>query len=222
MDRRTSLKALALGTISAGVILEACNGTGDKTAKAPLAQQYNIDRMPEEVVWYEKISKETFFTPHEMATITVLADIICPRDEVSGSASEAGVPEFIEFIVKDMPQHQLPMRGGLRWLDMQCLNRYGKPFKDCSQEEQIAMVDEIAYPAKAKPEMQPGVAFFNKMRDLTLTGFYTSKMGIEDLGYVGNRPNKWNGVPDEVLKEYGLAYTQRDEEVCVKYDTNMS
>lgn|SRR5690606_5858864 len=222
MDRRTSLKALALGTISAGVILEACNGTGDKTAKAPLAQQYNIDRMPEEVEWYEKISKETFFTPHEMATITVLADIICPRDEVSGSASEAGVPEFIEFIVKDMPQHQLPMRGGLRWLDMQCLNRYGKPFKDCSQEEQIAMVDEIAYPAKAKPEMQPGVVFFNKMRDLTLTGFYTSKMGIEDLGYVGNRPNKWNGVPDEVLKEYGLAYTQRDEEVCVKYDTNMS
>ena len=66
-----------------------------------------------------------------MATITILGDIIIPKDEVSGSASDAKVPDFIEFIVKDMPEHQTPMRGGLRWLDMQCLNRYEKAFKDC-------------------------------------------------------------------------------------------
>ena len=217
MDRRTSLKALAIGTISAGVILEACNGKPDKAGKAPLAPQFNIDRMPEEKAWFDKINTENYFTGHEMATITILTDIICPADDVSGSASEAGVPEFIEFIVKDMPQHQLPVRGGLRWLDIQCLNRFGKSFKDCSSEQQIEMVDEIAYPAKAKPEMKQGVSFFNKMRDLTLTGFFTSKMGVEDLGYAGNRPNKWNGVPDEVLKQYGLSYTERDEEICVKY-----
>ena len=111
-----------------------------------------------------------------------MADIIIPKDENSGSASDAKVPEFIEFIVKDMPDHQVPMRGGLRWLDMQCLNRYDNPFKDCTAKQQIEMVDEIAYPAKAKPEMQQGVAFFNRMRSLTASGFFTSKMGIDDLG----------------------------------------
>ena len=125
-----------------------------------------------------------------MATITVLGDIIIPKDEVSGSASDAKVPEFIEFIVQDMPQHQLPMRGGLRWLDMQCLKRYEKAFKDCNQQQQMEMVDQIAYPKKAKPEMTQGVAFFSLMRNLTATGFYTSEIGVKDLGYAGNTPNQ--------------------------------
>ncbi len=98
----------------------------------------------------------------------------------------------------------MPLRGGLRWLDLQCLNRYDKTFVDISPTQQLALVDEIAYPKKAKPEMQQGVAFFNRMRDLTCTGFFTSKMGIEDIGYVGNAPNKWTGVPAEVLKQYGM------------------
>ncbi len=101
-----------------------------------------------------------------MATIAILSDIIIPKDEVSGSATDAKVPEFIEFIVKDMPHHQTPLRGGLRWLDMQCLKRYKNPFKDCTKEQQIEMVDQIAYPAKAKPEMAQGVSFFSKMRDI--------------------------------------------------------
>jgi hypothetical protein len=140
----------------------------------------------------------------------VLGDIIIPKDDKSGSASDAKVPEFIEFIVKDMPDHQLPMRGGLRWLDLQTLNRYNNPFKDCTDDQQIELVNEIAYPGKAKPEMQQGVAFFNRMRNLTATGFFTSKMGMDDLGYVGNKPNLWNGVPDDVLKQYGLAYTEKE------------
>ena len=78
--------------------------------------------MPQnEVDRNERLRAEKFFTPHEMATITVLGDIIIPKDEISGSASDAKVPDFIEFIVKDMPDHQLPMRGGLRWLDLQML-----------------------------------------------------------------------------------------------------
>jgi gluconate 2-dehydrogenase gamma chain len=81
--------------------------------------------MPEEVERENKIKAEKYFDEHEMATITVLADIIIPKDDKSGSASDAKVPEFIEFIVKDIPSHKLPMRGGLKWLDMQCLNRYG-------------------------------------------------------------------------------------------------
>ena len=152
----------------------------------------------------KRLLGETFFTPHEMATITVLADIIIPKDEKSGSASEAGVPAFIEFIVKDIPGHQLPMRGGLRWLDLECLNRFEKPFLDCQKAQQIEVVDDIAYPNKVKPGMEQGAAFFNRMRDLTATGFFTSEMGIEDLGYVGNSPGPWDGVPADVLAQYGL------------------
>ena len=94
-----------------------------------------------------------------MATITLLGDIIIPKDEVSGSASDAKVPAFIEFIVKDKPEHQTPLRGGLRWLDVQCLNRFGKAFKDCEHAQQMEMVDEIAWPKKAKPEMLRGSLF---------------------------------------------------------------
>jgi len=135
----------------------------------------------------------------------VLSDIIIPKDEYSGSASDAKVPDFIEFMAKDLPEHQLPLRGGLRWVNRQCLNRYGKAFTDCSHSQQIELVEMIAYPEQAKPEMQQGVAFFNLMRDLTATGFFSSQMGVKDLGFVGNTPNRWNGVPDDVLKQYGIA-----------------
>ena len=110
------------------------------------------------------------------------------------------------------------MRGGLRWLDLQCLNRYDKTFKDCSSQQQIEMVDQIAYPKKAKPEMKPGVAFFNLMRNLTATGFYTSAIGVKDVGYLGNAPNQWNGVPADVLKQYGLSYSEKELRECVNYD----
>ncbi|MEO6229255.1 MAG: gluconate 2-dehydrogenase subunit 3 family protein [Ferruginibacter sp.] len=206
MNRRESLKALSIGTISAGLLLEACNpkppvATADAAAEAAAA---TADRQAVEIERDKKLKEETFFTPHEMATITVLGDIIIPKDEKSGSASDAKVPEFIEFIVKDMPYHQLPMRGGLKWLDMQCFSRYNNPFTDCDQKQQIEMVDEIAYPGKAKPEMQQGVAFFDRMRNLVASGFFTTKMGINDLGYVGNKPNIWEGVPEDIIKQYGL------------------
>jgi hypothetical protein len=160
--------------------------------------------MPEEVEREKKLKDETYFTAHEMATITVLADIIIPKDGKSGSASDAKVPEFIEFIVKDLPSHKVPMRGGLRWLDMQCLNRYGKTFIKCSSSQQTQLLDLIAYPELAKAEMAQGVAFFNRMRDLTASGFWSSEMGTKDIGYAGNAPNKWEGVPLDVLKQYGM------------------
>src|SRR5687767_5506800 len=222
MDRRNSIKAIALGTISSGLLLQSCKDDDKKPADNKTAagaeKEFKLDRQPEEIERYEEITSKTFFTPEEMTTITILGDIIIPKDEVSGSASDADVPEFIEFIVKDMPSHQTPMRGGLRWLDLQCLRRYGKAFKDCSQQQQMEIVDEIAWPKKAKPEMAAGVSFFNLMRNLTSTGFYTSEMGVKDLGYVGNRPNQWNGVPDDVLKQYGLAYSERELKECVSFD----
>ncbi|MFM9000879.1 MAG: gluconate 2-dehydrogenase subunit 3 family protein [Opitutia bacterium] len=219
MDRRKSLKALAVGTISGAVLLDACK-PGDKknAANKSLADGFTLDRQPEELERYEKVTAETFFNKHEMSTIAVLADIIIPKDEVSGSATDAKVPDFIEFIVKDMPQHQTPMRGGLRWLDLHAYKKKGKAFVDLDDASRIEIVDEIAYPQKAAPEVAQGVAFFNLMRNLTATGFYTSKIGVEDIGYKGNQPNQWNGVPDDVLKQYGVAYTEKENKECVKYE----
>ncbi|HVS96006.1 MAG TPA: gluconate 2-dehydrogenase subunit 3 family protein [Puia sp.] len=217
MDRRKSIKTLIVGTVAAGSLAEACN-TADRKATPESAEKSTagtgINRMKEEAEWEKEVRSKNFFTPDEMATITVLVDIIIPRDNISGSASDAKVPEFIEFIVKDVPSHQTPMRGGLRWLDMQCLNRWGKGFRDCQPAQQMEMVDAIAWPDKAKPEMAQGVAFFNLMRNLTASGFYTSPIGVKDLGYMGNVPNQWNGVPDDVLKQYGLAYTEKELKEC--------
>jgi hypothetical protein len=221
MKRRDTLKALALGSISTGLLLDACKpkeaAEAAKAAAAEPGATFTLDRQPEEIEHYKKVTSTTFFTPHELASITVLADIIIPKDEVSGSASEAGVPAFIEFIVKDMPDHQTPMRGGLRWLDLHSHRRFEKAFSDCSAEQQVSIVDEIAYPKKAKPEVAQGVAFFSLMRNLTATGFYTSQMGVKDIGYMGNQPNQWNGVPDDVLKQYSLAYSEKELKECVKY-----
>ena len=223
MDRRKSIKAIALGSLATGLVLDACKSK-EPAADAQAAAGDNagaskgVDRQPEEVAHYQKVNSTTFFTEHEMATITILADIIIPKDEVSGSASEAGVPEFIEFIVKDMPDHQTPMRGGLRWLDLHSHRRFEKSFSGLTAEQRISIVDEIAYPKKAKPEVAQGVAFFNLMRNLTSTGFYTSQMGVKDLGYVGNSPNRWNGVPADVLAQYGVAYSEKEEKECVKYE----
>lgn len=221
MDRRKYLKTLAVGSLSAGVLIDSC-APADKKEISPeevAASEGGPNRQPDEISRYKKITAERFFDDHEMKTITILVDIIIPRDEVSGSATDAGVPDFIEFIVKDMPRHQVPLRGGLKWLDLQCMKRFSKTFADTSAAQQMEMVDEIAWPEKAKPEMQQGVAFFNQMRDLTATGFYTSKIGIADLGYVGNKPNQWDGVPTDVLEQYGLKYDERTLAESVKFDS---
>ncbi len=220
MDRRKYLKVLGLTTVSGSLLLDACKNadvkTADKTAP-PEPGAVSYDRTEEEKAVLKKLAGDTFFTPHEMATIGLLSDIIIPADEVSGSATQAKVPAFIEFIVKDKPEFQIPMRGGLRWLDIQMSKLYGTSFQDSSKQQQLAMVDAIAYPAKAKPQMKQGVSFFNLMRNLTATGFYSSEMGMKDIGYVGNTPNQWNGVPDDVLKQYGLSYSEKELRECIKF-----
>jgi hypothetical protein len=204
MNRRESLKALGLTTLSAGLLLDACNPPAPVVKEAPVAPTDVAGREPFEVERDKKLQAEKFFTEAELATITVLVDIILPKDSHSGSASEAGVPAYIEFVSKDEPEHQVPLRGGLRWMDLQCLESYGHAFVDCSSSQQIELIDKIAYPGKADPAMQQGVAFFSRLRDLTASGFYTSKIGVQDLGYMGNHPGKWEGVPADVLKQYGM------------------
>jgi hypothetical protein len=219
MDRRKSLKLIATTVVATPVAIAACKTNDKKADEVKTGEnQFSLDRNPDELKYENKLlAEEKFFTEHEMNTITVLADIIIPKDDISGSASDAKVPEFIEFIVHDMPNHQVPMRGGLRWLDMQCLKRFNKSFVDCSKEEQLQLVELIAYPerVKDKPDLKAGASFFSLMRNLTATGFYTSEIGVKDLGYTGNQPTKWNGVPAEVLAQYKLAYTDKELKECI-------
>jgi gluconate 2-dehydrogenase gamma chain len=219
MHRRETLKVLAITTLSAPFVLNSCTNKEKEAASAnKVVAKDAIDRFKEEAEADEQLRNQQFFTAHEMATIAVLADIIIPADEVSGSATDSGVPDFIEFIVKDKPEFQIPMRGGLKWMDMQSVRQFEKAFRDADSKQQLKLVDAIAYPKKAKPEMMQGVSFFSLMRNLTATGFYTSEIGIKDVQYMGNKPNQWNGVPDDVLKQYGLAYTQKELDESVRFD----
>lgn len=206
MNRRKYLKFIGVGSVSTSVLWQSCQSDTpavvEKKAKAD--GPYELGREAFEKERDEKLHSETFFDEHEMATIAVLSNIIIPADETSGSATDAGVPDFIEFIVKDLPEHQLPLRGGLRWLDTECFERFEKTFVDCTEAQRIEVVEDIAYPKDVKPGFEQGTAFFSRLRDLVATGFFTSEMGIEDLGYVGNRPNDWPGVPPEVLKAHGF------------------
>jgi gluconate 2-dehydrogenase gamma chain len=218
MDRRRYLKTLAVGTVGAGVLLQGCETPAPKE-EVVLPNKTAIDRTPTELAHEQKLLNETFFDEREMKTIHVLVDLIIPRDETSGSATDAGVPAFIEFMVKDIPRYQIPIRGGLKWLDLQSLRRYNADFVSCTKDQQHLILDDIAYPENAKPEFQQGVAFFNTMRDLTACGFFTSKIGIEDLGYAGNKPTQWDGVPQDVLEKYKVSYDERLRDIYVRYDT---
>jgi hypothetical protein len=149
--------------------------------------------------------KPKFFTAREYAMVRVLVDLIIPKDERSGSATDAGVPQFMDFMMNDQPARQTAMRGGLAWIDLECQDRFDKRFLECTAAERAAVLDDIAWPAKAKPEFSQGVAFFNSFRDLTASGFWSSKMGVQDLKYIGNvMVPEWKGCPDEALKKLGL------------------
>jgi gluconate 2-dehydrogenase gamma chain len=154
----------------------------------------------------------TFFTPREWETVRILVDLILPADERSGSATDAGVPEFMDFIVDDNESLQTPIRGGLAWLDGECRRRFEAGFSACTDSQRTAVLDDIAWPARAAPEYSQGVAFFNRFRDLTASGFFSSRMGVEDLQYMGNRlVPEWTGCPPEVMDHLGLSYEEWDE-----------
>ena len=148
-----------------------------------------------------------FFNAHEWRTLRVLVDLIIPRDERSGSATDAGVPEFIDFMMTDRPNLQLQMRGGLRWIDNRSNTHYGKRFIALTTAQQTRILDEIAYPAKAAAEVSHGVSFFNFLRDMTASGFWSSRIGVKDIGYMGNEWRMgWDGCPVEAMERLGVSH----------------
>ncbi|MFL5593290.1 MAG: gluconate 2-dehydrogenase subunit 3 family protein [Gemmatimonadaceae bacterium] len=152
-----------------------------------------------------------FFTAAEFRAVRVLADMIIPRDERSGNASDAGVPEFMDFTMTDRPNSQKWMRDGLAWIDAQARSRFGKAFADATLSQREAILNDIAWPARAAASMADGVNFFNRFRDLTATGFWSSQIGVRDLRYQGNTfAVNWNGCPPAALKKLGVSYAKFD------------
>ena len=139
-----------------------------------------------------------YFTAKQYETLTSLCDTIIPKDERSGGAVEAGAPEFIDLLTSENPEFQNRLGGGLMWLDSYCLDHYGKLYMETTTEQRKEIIELIAYRknAKANPELHQGVAFFAFLRNMTCDGFYTSKIGIEDLQYIGNvTRSEWPGCP---------------------------
>lgn len=192
MDRRTALKLMA--TASAALWTPAHVAAAREKATAALVRSaQGAAFVPE------------FFTDHEHATVRLLADLIIPADDRSGSATDAGVPEFMDFMMLDRPNMQGWMRGGLAWLDMESQRRFDRTFVDADAAERGEILDAIAWPDQADDDLSHGVAFFDRFRDLTASGFWSTEMGIADLQYMGNRVvPEWTGCPEEALRQVGV------------------
>jgi hypothetical protein len=216
MDRREYLKLMLAGTVGTGLLIATSCTDEDQALSEKIISDNTYGRIPEELQRDNELREAVFFTAHERKTIEILCDLIIPADEFSGGATDAGVPDFIEFMMNDIPSMQIPTRGGLMWLDNQSRKLYNKDFVDCSTSDQQQLIEEIAYPQEGDEEMQYGVRFFNRIRDLTATGFFTSEIGIEYLGYQGNRATMWDGVPPHVLKNHGMSYDQKTLDESLK------
>ncbi len=202
LSRRDLLKVLAAVPVAGGIVWMP----PEVEAAWQRAQTLRERRAEGEV------GLPSFFTPGEQEAIRVLVDLILPADDRSGSASEAGVPEFIDVMVLEDATLQVQMRGGLAWLDRAFRERFGRPFVACEAHEHTEILDRIAWPARAKPEHSQGVAFFNRMRDLTAAGFFSSRMGVADLEFSGNRAVRvWTGCPQAVTDHLGVDYHAWDD-----------
>jgi len=217
MNRRENLKLLLTGSLGTGLIWTACTPELKQNDLSPKISGGTIGgRVQEELELDEKLLSEKFFTDYELQKITLLVDIILPADEVSGSANQANVPNFIEFMMKDQPVNQTLIRGGLMWLDHQANERNEKTFLEITEDQRLEIIDDIAWPDKASEGFEFGIKFFNLLRNLTLSGFYTTELGFKDIGYIGNTPNIWEGVPQEVMDQYGLVLEEKYVDVYLK------
>lgn len=148
-----------------------------------------------------------FFTRAEWPVVRSLADMVIPRDDRSGSATDAGVPEFMDFIMLDHPKSQPWMRDGLRWLDTECRARFTRDWMSSSAAQRRWLLNDIAFPRRASAALKGGVEFFSRFRDLTSSGFWSSRIGVKDLGYMGNVPLAvWPGCPEPALEKLGVSY----------------
>jgi gluconate 2-dehydrogenase gamma chain len=179
ISRRDILKTLAMGAVGGSVL---------QVIPAQAAE------FAHQMVRKEKAASPTgkyapkYFSAHQYETVSALCDAIIPKDEKSGGAVEAGAPEFIDLLTSENPEYQLKLGGGLFWLDNFCIDKYEKVFLECTPEQRKEVLDLIAFRKNAKQDaaLSQGVAFFAFLRNMTCDAFYTSKIGIADLQYIGN------------------------------------
>lgn len=196
-DRRDFLKVMAAAPLSAFAVTAA--DLEDTSARTRAL----LERLEQRGQAYQP----KVFTAAEWRTVNVLVDLVIPRDARSGSATDARVPEFMDVFMETSENMRTWMRTGLAWLDDECRKRFNRVFVDCDAAQRTAVLDDIAWPRLARPEMQAGVRFFTNFRNFTASGFWSSRMGVEDLQYLGNRPvAQWNGCPAPALAKLGVRY----------------
>jgi len=225
MGRRAALKALATTAVALPMVgsLAACSpdsrslpvvdagkapSGGVDANGVPLAGPRGTKSDPD--LLKPKIDWPLQLTASEMATLTALCDMIIPADDKSPAASAVGVPAYInEYVSAPAEWYQkalVQVRGGLIWINVESNKRFGKAFAELSAAQRTAICDDICYAPKAKPEFKQAAQFFDRVRDLTAEGFYTTDEGMKDIGYVGNVAlPSFDGPPPEVLKHLGLA-----------------
>jgi len=196
ITRRDALKAFAV--VSVANLLDVGTPQLERTLHAVESLEQGQPYTPK------------FFNRHEWPTVRLLADYVIPRDARSGSATDARAPEFMDFLLADKDateSSKISMRGGLAWLDNESRSRFSQTFVNASDAQRRQILDDVAWPKKARPEMSHGVAFFTRFRDLTASGFFSTAMGWRDVQYIGNvfNPN-WNGCPPAALDKLGVSY----------------
>ncbi|WPR73771.1 gluconate 2-dehydrogenase subunit 3 family protein [Algoriphagus sp. NG3] len=210
MNRRENLKLLFTGSVGTGLFMTGCSPEEQALPpQAVLSGGTKGYRTEEERQRDQELLSETFFTEEERRKLRTLVDIILPKDEESPAATEVGVVDFMEFMMKDQPGNQTPMRGGLMWLDYEANEKFGKIFNELSNDQVIEIVEEVAWPEKAKSVYQGAVSWFNMLRNLTCSGYFSTEAGWKYIGYVGNQPNVWDGVPQNVMDRYGLKLEEK-------------
>jgi hypothetical protein len=192
------------GGAGAGATAGAASGGGTAPTAGPRGTPSDPDLLNPKITWAMKL------TAAELVTLTALCDMIIPADETSPSASAVGVPAYInEYVSAPAEWYQktlVQVRGGLVWINVESGKRFGKPFAALTDAQRTAICDDICYVPKAKPEFKQAAQFFDRVRDLTAEGFYTTDEGMKDIGYVGNVAlASFDGPPPEVLKHLGLA-----------------
>ena len=162
--------------------------------------------------WTQNPQAAHFFAEAELPAVRTLADMIIPRDDKSGSATDAGSVEYMDFVLSEASDRTKQIwHDGLRWLDEECGRRFQKPFVQCDETQRGGVLDDIAWPARARADLQPQVDFFNRARDLTASALFSSRMGVVDLGYLGGVFNpEWQGAPPAALQQLGVSYEEWD------------
>jgi hypothetical protein len=209
MNRRENLKLLFTGSIGTGLLLTNCTPDAQKIPPPPPLSGTIGGRTEEEILRDQKLMAEHFFTEEEKKKMTILVDIVMPKDAESPAASEVGTVDFIDFMMIDQPSNQTPMRGGLMWLDYEADERFGKTFLELNQDQIMEIIDDVAWPDTAKPEFEGGVKWFNLVRNFAATGFFSTEAGWKYMDYQGNKVNVWDGVPAEVMQKHGVSLPEQ-------------